>query len=141
MGTGERKPIKPGNKTLTFAVYVMLYKRNPARPSPMLIYDPQTTIDGLCNTRPGTTLEFARQVIDAVKLIQQSESKDISTVIGPQVEANAQASEKIARASKLEVKEEVQEVYVPASPNNALAESAKRRVRASKLGHKEVDEV
>lgn len=50
-------------------------------------------------------LEFARLVIDTVKLIQTSDSKETSPVAGSQVQPNAQDSAPIARASKLEVKE------------------------------------
>ena len=50
-------------------------------------------------------LEFARQVIDTVKLIQTSDSKETSPVAGSQVHSGTQDSEPIARASKLEVKE------------------------------------
>ena len=55
--------------------------------------------------------EFARQVIDTVKLIQTSDSKEAVPIVVPHVESNVQASQGIARASKLEVKE-VHEVYV-----------------------------
>ena len=50
-------------------------------------------------------LEFARQVIDTVKLIQTSDSKETPPIVGSQVQPNAQVSEPITRASKLEVKE------------------------------------
>ena len=64
------------------------------------------------DTPPGTPtaqlsnpLEFARQVIDTVKLIQTSDCKEAVPVVGPQVEPNVQTSEPTVRASKLEVKE------------------------------------
>ena len=57
-------------------------------------------------------LEFARQIIDTVKLIQTSDSNEASLVAVTQAEPNAQASEPIARASRAEVKE-VHEMYVP----------------------------
>ena len=50
-------------------------------------------------------LEFARQVIDTVKLIQTSDCKDILPVAGPQSESIAKPPEPIIRASRLEVKE------------------------------------
>lgn len=56
--------------------------------------------------------EFAKQIIDTVKLIQTSESKEAPPVAKSQDESNAQAFKPIARASRLEVKE-VHEMYVP----------------------------
>ena len=50
-------------------------------------------------------LEFARQVIDTVKLIQTSDSKEASLVARPQIDSIAKDPEPIIRASKLEVKE------------------------------------
>ena len=49
--------------------------------------------------------EFAKQFLDALRVVQTHESKNTSPVTGPQVEPNPQASEPVARASKLEVKE------------------------------------
>ena len=49
--------------------------------------------------------EFARQVIDTVKLIQTSDSKEASPVARPQIDSIAKCPEPIIRASKLEVKE------------------------------------
>lgn len=50
-------------------------------------------------------LEFARKVIDTVKLIQTSDSKEASSVVGPQIDCTAEHPGPIIRASKLEVKE------------------------------------
>ena len=50
-------------------------------------------------------LEFARQVIDTVKLIQTSDSKEASPVAIPQIDSIAKHPEPIIRASRLEVKE------------------------------------
>ena len=50
-------------------------------------------------------LEFARQVIDTVKLIQTSDYKETLPVAGPQSNSIAQAPESIIQASRLEVKE------------------------------------
>ena len=49
--------------------------------------------------------EFARQVIDTVKLIQTSESKEPSPSAGLQVDSVVKQLEPIIQASKLEVKE------------------------------------
>ena len=67
-------------------------------------------------------LEFAKQVIDTVKLIQSSDSKENPSVPGSQVEPGAQAREPIARASRLEVKE-VHEMYVPITLECRLAQN------------------
>ena len=56
-------------------------------------------------TQLSNPLEFARQVIDTVKLIQTTESKEVSSVVGPQIDCTAEYPEPIVRASKLEVKE------------------------------------
>ena len=65
---------------------------------------PDTPPDGP-TAQLSNPLKFARQVIDTVKLIQTSDSKETSPVAGSQVQPNAQGSEPITRASKLEVKE------------------------------------
>ena len=49
--------------------------------------------------------EFAKQFLDALKVVQTHEAKKIAPVAGPQVEPNPQTSEPAARASKLEVKD------------------------------------
>lgn len=54
-------------------------------------------------------LEFVRQVIDTVKIIQTSDCNEILPVTGPQIDCTAEHPEPIIRDSKLEVKE-VQEV-------------------------------
>ena len=50
-------------------------------------------------------LEFARQVIDTVKLIQTSDPNEASPIARPQIDSIAKQPEPIIRASKLEVKE------------------------------------
>ena len=50
-------------------------------------------------------LDFARQVIDTVKLIQTCELKDASSSTKPQLDPDVKHAEPIIRASKLEVKE------------------------------------
>ena len=57
------------------------------------------------NVQLSNPLEFARKVIDTVKLIQTSDSKEASSVVGPQIDCTAEHPEPIIRASKLEVKE------------------------------------
>jgi hypothetical protein len=66
-------------------------------------------------TLPAGILEFANQVIEAVKLIQvlssTSESKEASPSVGPQIEEDAKSTEVRTRASRLEFKT-VDEIYV-----------------------------
>jgi hypothetical protein len=61
-------------------------------------------------TWPFTVTELARQFFNAVKHVQESESKEASSA-GPQVEGNAKPPEARARTSRLEFKT-VNEVYV-----------------------------
>ncbi|RMZ88491.1 hypothetical protein DV736_g4280, partial [Chaetothyriales sp. CBS 134916] len=56
-------------------------------------------------TQLSNPLDFARQIIDTVKLIQTSDSKDAVPIVRPQAKLPTQVSEPIARASKLQVKE------------------------------------
>ena len=52
-----------------------------------------------------TPLEFARQVIDTVKLIQSSKSEEASPGATLQVDCSVQQPEPIIQASKLEARE------------------------------------
>ena len=65
-------------------------------------------------TLPSRKFEFAKEIIETIKLIQApqstSDSKDSALYAGPRAEGNAQPQEARARASKLEYKE-VDEVY------------------------------
>lgn len=61
-------------------------------------------------TWPFNVTELARQFFDAVKLVQESESKEASSA-GPQVKEDTKPAEARARASRLEFKT-VDEVYV-----------------------------
>lgn len=65
---------------------------------------------------PSSTLEFAKLVIETVKLIQASQTTpdptEDSPAAEPQAEGNVQPEDARARASKLEFKT-VDEVYVP----------------------------
>jgi hypothetical protein len=62
-------------------------------------------------TWPLNVTDLARQFFDAVKHVQESESKEASSSAGPQVEGSAKPAEARARASRFEFKT-VDEVYV-----------------------------
>ena len=74
---------------------------------------PDTPPDSPTTTLPNP-LEFAKQVIDAIKLVQTSKSTsdETSPSSGPQAEGNTKPVEARARASRLEFRA-VDEVYVP----------------------------
>lgn len=76
----------------------------PARVNPSQSGRPDTPPDSP-TAQLSNPLEFARQVIDMVKLIQTSEPKDAAPIVEPQAELHVQVSEPVVRASKLEVKE------------------------------------
>ena len=80
------------------------------RAAPSTTGDPITAPDSPI-TQLSNPFDFAKQVIETVKLIQSSDCKEILPVAGPQSESIAKAPESIIQASRLEVKE-VHEVSV-----------------------------
>ena len=81
----------------------VMKQSKPTQAAPLRSECPDTPPDSPA-AQPSNPFEFARQIIDTVKLIQTSESKEAS-VIGPQIDRTAEHPVPIIRASKLEVKE------------------------------------